>query len=115
MYARSNCSVAPAAAETDGSFSGIPVAFMESWPGQEKRVQTMQAAPLAEARRGFGRQAKRTQRERALKANQLAELRQLSENPPPLEEPERQNPRERLGVSPRLGGEIGRRGRGFFF
>src|SRR4029077_16842840 len=98
MYARSNCSVAPAAAETDGSFSGIRVAFMESWPGQEKRVQTMQAAPLAEA----------PQRERALRANELAELRQLWETPPPLEEPERQNPRERPAMSPRLAWRSGR-------
>jgi hypothetical protein len=81
---------------------------MESWPGQEKRVQTMQAAPLAEATQRFELQAKRTQRERALKANQLAELRQLSENPPPLEEPERQNPRERLAMSPRLAWRSGR-------
>jgi hypothetical protein len=81
---------------------------MESWLGQEKRVQTMPAARLAEATpelafgatQRFELQAKRTQRERALKANQLAELRQLSENPPPLEEPERQNPRERLAMSP---------------
>src|SRR5881296_3373971 len=37
MYARSNCSVSPATAEMAGSFSGIPVAFMEFWPGRVKR------------------------------------------------------------------------------
>jgi len=62
---------------------------MESWPGQEKRVQIGLAVRLEEATQRFELQVKRTQRERALKANQLAELRQLSENPLPLEEPER--------------------------
>ena len=75
MYARSNCSVAPAAAETDGSFSGIPVAFMESWPGQEKRVQVVLTARLMATRE---LPAKRIQRERALMASQLAEPRQVS-------------------------------------
>src|SRR5437870_824120 len=37
MYARSNCSVSPATAEMAGSFIGIPVAFMEFWPGRVKR------------------------------------------------------------------------------
>src|SRR2546427_2616762 len=37
MYARSNCSVSPATAEIAGSFNGIPVAFMEFWPGRVKR------------------------------------------------------------------------------
>ena len=88
MYARSNCSVAPAAAETDGSFSGIPVAFMESWPGQEKRAQMVQTAPLAEAtrelvlkaRQRFELAAKRTQQEQALMASQPIGPRRISEN-----------------------------------
>jgi hypothetical protein len=70
---------------------------MESWPGQEKRVQMVLAAPIEEATpelafeatQRFDLQVKRTQREQALKASQLAGLRQLSENPRPLEEPER--------------------------
>jgi len=75
---------------------------MESWPGQEKRVQTLQAAPLAKAMQRFELQAKRTRRERELTANQLAELRQLSEKPRPLEEP------EHLALSPPLAWRWGR-------
>jgi hypothetical protein len=59
---------------------------MESWPGQEKRVQMVQTAPQAEATRElafeatqpFELPAKQTQRERALMASQLAEPRQVS-------------------------------------
>ena len=59
---------------------------MESWPGQEKRVQMVQTAPLAEATRElafeatqpFQLPAKQTQRELALMASQLAEPRQVS-------------------------------------
>jgi len=64
---------------------------MESWPGQEKRVQMVQTAPLAEATRELVFEAtqpfeaaKRTQREPALKASQLAEPRQVSEKRPEL-------------------------------
>ena len=70
---------------------------MESWPGQEKRVQMVLAAPIEEATpepafeatQRFDQQVKRTQRERALTPSQLAELRQVWENRRPLEEPER--------------------------
>jgi hypothetical protein len=63
---------------------------MESWPGQEKRVQMVLTAPLAEATREpvleatqpFELPAKRTQRQRTLKASQRAEPRQLSEKRP---------------------------------
>jgi len=63
---------------------------MESWPGQEKRVRILLAAPLAEAIRElafeatqpFDLPAKRTQRERTLKASQPAEPRQVSEKLP---------------------------------
>src|SRR2546428_7859560 len=37
MYSRSNWPVSPATAEIAGSFIGIPVAFMEFWPGRGKR------------------------------------------------------------------------------
>jgi hypothetical protein len=60
---------------------------MESWPGQEKRVRILLAAPLAEATRELAFEAtqpfdlpvKRTQRERTLKASWLAEPRQVLE------------------------------------
>ena len=60
-------------------------------------MQMVLAAPIEEATpelafeatQRFDLQVKRTQREQALKASQLAGLRQLSENPRPLEEPER--------------------------
>ena len=60
-------------------------------------MPTVQAAPLEEATRQLGFEAtqrfdlqvKRTQREQALRASQLAELRQVWENRRPLEEPQR--------------------------
>jgi len=63
---------------------------MESWPGQEKRAQMVQTAPLAEATRElvfeatqpFELPAKQTQRERALMASRLAEPRQVSAKRP---------------------------------
>src|SRR5213076_1140738 len=85
MYARSNCSVSPAAAETAGSFSGIPVAFMESWPARAKRLRMELRAPPAKAMRHLV--VKATQR--ALKANQLAARRQVSENRPAQANPVR--------------------------
>jgi len=67
---------------------------MESWPGQERRMQMVLTATLAEATREpvleatrepvleatqpFELRAKRTQRERPLKVSQLAEPRQVS-------------------------------------
>ncbi len=86
---------------------------MESWPGREMRVQTVLAASLEQATRElafeatqpFALQAKRTQRERVMKANQLAELRQLSEKPRPLELQEPQQ----LAMSPLLASRSGRR------
>ena len=48
---------------------------MESWPGQEKRVQVVLTARLMATRE---LPAKRIQRERALMASQLAEPRQVS-------------------------------------
>jgi hypothetical protein len=50
--------------------------FMESW------MQMVLTAPLAEAMQTFELAAKRTQRERTLKASQPAEPRQLSEKLP---------------------------------
>jgi hypothetical protein len=50
--------------------------FMESW------MQMVVTAPLAEAMQTFELAAKRTQRERTLKASQPAEPRQLSEKLP---------------------------------
>src|SRR6266568_1879984 len=41
MNARSICSASPAAAETDGSFKGIPVAFMEFWLAQVTEGRVM--------------------------------------------------------------------------
>ena len=89
---------------------------MESWPGQEKRVQMVLAAPIEEATlelafeatQRFEPQAKRTQRERALTASQLAELRQVWENRRPLEEP------ERLAMSLLLAWRSGRQALGSF-
>jgi len=105
MYARSNCSVSPAAAETAGSISGIPVAFMESWPARAKRLRMELRAPPAKAMRHlvvkvtqqFDLLAKPRQRfellvkamQRALKANQLAARRQVSENRPAQANPVR--------------------------
>jgi hypothetical protein len=62
---------------------------MESWPGEEMRVKMVLAASLEPATRElafeatqlFELQAKRTQRERAMKANLLVELRQVWEKP----------------------------------
>ena len=56
--------------------------FMESWMGPEKWMQMVLTAPLAEARQPFELAAKRTQRERTLKASQPAEPRQVSEKLP---------------------------------
>jgi hypothetical protein len=50
--------------------------FMESW------MQMVLTAPLAEAIQPFELAAKRTQRERTLKASQPAEPRQVSEKLP---------------------------------
>jgi hypothetical protein len=47
MYARSNCSVSPATAETAGSFKGIPVAFMEFAQVQVMRERVTMSAPAA--------------------------------------------------------------------
>ena len=63
---------------------------MESWPGQERRVQMVLTATLAEATREpvleatqpFELRAKRTQRERLLKVSQLSEPRHVSEKWP---------------------------------
>lgn len=63
---------------------------MESWPGQEKRMQMVLTVPLAEVTRHlafeatqpFELPAKLTQRERTLKASQPAEPRQVSEKRP---------------------------------
>jgi len=55
---------------------------MESWPEQENWVQRMMAVPRAEATRQLGLPAKRTQRERTLRASQLAEPRQVSAERP---------------------------------
>ena len=56
MYARSNCSVSPATAETAGSFNGIPVAmaFMDSWLGSQKRLRLEMTAPPQKATQQFG-------------------------------------------------------------
>jgi len=50
MYARSNCSVSPATAETAGSFKGIPVAFMGFSRARAKQLQPERFAPLGRAR-----------------------------------------------------------------
>ena len=55
---------------------------MESWMGREKWMQMVLTAPLAQATQPFEPPAKRTQREPALKAGQLAEPRQVSEERP---------------------------------
>ena len=52
---------------------------MESWPGQEKRVQVVLTARLMATRE---LPAKRIQRERPLKVSQLSEPRQVSEKWP---------------------------------
>jgi hypothetical protein len=58
---------------------------MESWPEQENWVQMVLPAQLAEATQLLELPAKRIQRERALKASQLAEPRQVSaKRPEPL-------------------------------
>jgi hypothetical protein len=65
---------------------------MESWPGQEKRVQMVLAAPIEEATPELAFEAAQRfhlQVKRALTASQLAELRQVWENRRPLEELER--------------------------
>ena len=62
MYARSNCSVSPAAAEAAGSFSGISVVFiqlarskcrvfMASWLVREKQAPAVIVELLAKATR----------------------------------------------------------------
>ena len=87
MYARSNCSVAPAAAETAGSFNGIPVAFMGLKSGRVKLVQTLLVAwpvkatteLVLKARQRF-ELAKRMQQEQPLKASQPAGPLQVSED-----------------------------------
>src|SRR5882724_3740575 len=48
INARSSCSASPAAAETEGSFKGMPVAFMEFWMGPVTEERVM-AEPLAKA------------------------------------------------------------------
>jgi len=55
---------------------------MESSPGQENWVQIMLAVPRAEATQLFELPARRTRRERALMASQLAEPRQILEKHP---------------------------------
>jgi hypothetical protein len=65
---------------------------MESWPEQEKRVQMVLAAPIEQATPELAFEATQRfelQAKRALKVNQLAELRQVWENRRPLEEPGR--------------------------
>ena len=59
---------------------------MESWMGREKWMQMVLTAPLAEATQPFELPAKRTRRERTLKASRSAEPRQVSEKRP---EPEK--------------------------
>src|SRR5215472_9475534 len=80
MYARSNCSMSPAAAEMAGSFNGIPVAFMGFSLARAKRVRLVRTAPLVKATW-----------ELALKATQQARfaevtvvLRLVAQNPPAL-------------------------------
>src|SRR6266576_3253922 len=81
MYARSNCSVAPAAAETDGSFKGIPVAFMDFARVQVKleRVKRPRVA-LVKAMQQAEWPAQPTRQVRAPKASQPVAPRQVLEN-----------------------------------
>src|SRR2546430_1957130 len=86
MYARSNCSVAPAAAETDGSFKGIPVAFMDFARVQVKlepvkRPRVARSVPLVKAMQQAEWPAPQPTRQlRAPKASQPVEPRQVLEN-----------------------------------
>src|SRR4051794_19429643 len=88
MYARSNCSVSPAAADTAGCFKGIPVSFMEFEPAPVKLVRSKQRQ-LAKAMRKFVLQARQPvalatqpiRPERVPREKQLVALRQLSEKP----------------------------------
>jgi hypothetical protein len=87
MYARSNCSVAPAAAETDGSFRGIPVAFMDFARAREKlerveRLEVAMSVPLVKAMQQAEWPAQPTRQLPAPKASQPVELRLLSESRP---------------------------------
>jgi hypothetical protein len=85
MYARSNCSVAPAAAETDGSFRGIPVAFMDFARVRGKlegveRPQAARSVPLVKAMQQDEWPAQPTRSERAPKPSQTVEPRQVLGN-----------------------------------
>ena len=104
MYARSNCSVSPATAETAGSFKGIPVAFMGFSRARAKQLQPERFAPLGRARLAFelratqqpDSRAQRSPRVRSWTASQPVVSRQLSEN---LLEQEKREP-----VEPALAG-----------
>src|SRR5436190_22818451 len=81
MYARSNCSVAPAAAEMDGSFKGIPVAFMDFARAQVKlervkRPRVAMSVPRVKAMQQAEWPAQPTRQERAPKARQSVAPRQ---------------------------------------
>src|SRR5712671_85491 len=83
MYARSNCSVAPAAADTDGSFRGIPVAFMDFARAQVKlepvkRPRVAMSVPLVKAMQQAEWPAQPTRQVREPKASQPVAPRQVS-------------------------------------
>src|SRR5437667_8490171 len=60
MNARSNCSASPAAAERDGCFRGIPVAFMELWLAPVREFPVVIVKLAAEAKPKVVRKAMAT-------------------------------------------------------
>src|SRR5882724_3716418 len=81
MYARSNCSVSPATAETAGSFNGIPVAvaFMDSWRGSRKQLRLEVTAPPPKGTQQFGSEVIRW--DRMLTASQRPLYHQVLKRP----------------------------------